>query len=625
MLRAMIFLTLLIAGSAAIPKQEARALLSRIDGFFYSGGGYVSHGEGAGLTWGWYNHFGDANKTLSDFFSNSVVATTSGGGWFFTDLVYSSEFRDIVTASEKTDFIDRIVVYYRKLIAQLYGVTEEEIKEETENGSWSGMSESDYFKLFRSNKYHSWQDMVMAMHYNYKQEEMLDLENTAWQSTFGLATQFESEYTLHSDLSVIDEKQRSSWHLDIPGFFDVEFKTKGEEPSIDVILPALDYRYASVCSRIKTNKKCKHHNDCMENAYCDTGFKKCVCDHTHTVSNHDKGDEYCMDCLHATSKIWNGSELKSVEKIKVVWNKNWVSKDPEADLDTSKLKEMIKASISDDPKKFSGPSSAALAVAVVDITSSAENKVIKNFGVETAWETAKLTEIFGDEKAPTLDLIDGGGNDNCAITALVSKLQRETVTKAGHLGGDAETIAKDVADLEWNLVGMCAQADLEALIFVPGKQMGKYKQYQLFEYVNRTQEEMKPIFSGDVMTVFAYKLRTVYEPMNGIIPGSIVNVFAFSFPTKPADATKKGGICRNWGNSMISLDSMGMEKCQYNIPGSKKPIQPMMSLLPGRGETREVKFASQFILDDMESFAAALPSLVEEGQEAKEKAAKEEL
>jgi len=37
----------------------------------------------------------------------------------------------------------------------------------------------------------------------------------------------------------------------------------------------------------------------------------------------------------------------------------------------------------------------------------------------------------------------------------------------------------------------------------------------------------------------------------------------------------------------------------------------MMSLMPGRGETREVRIAAKFILDDMESFSKALSSIME--------------
>lgn len=611
-----------------ISKDNARSLLSSINGFFFSGGGFVSHGEGAGLTWGWYNLFGLENKTLTDFFSDTVVATTSGGGWFFTDIVYSSEFRDVVSASTNESFIDGMEVYYRKLISNLYGITEEEIIEKTDSGKFSAMSETDYTTLLGSGNYHSWQDMVMAIHYNYKQEEMLELENTAWQSTFGLATQFENEYTLNSGLSIIDDQQRSTWNYDIPGFFDYEYKNKGEEPSIEVILPALDDKYASVCSLIKTKRKCKKRSDCMENSYCDTVFKLCICDNTHTVAKNDEGDEYCMDCAHpsddAKKRFRNGEDLKPVEKVKVVWNKNTFTKDPEAIIHTDKLKEIIKESISDDPKKFSGPSSAAMAVEVAKITSKVENEIIRNIGMETAWETARLTDEFDNSKAPTLDLIDGGGQDNCAITALVHKLQSKAMSEGLHL-----------KSMEWNVVGMCAQADLEALIYVPGKEMdSKYNQFQLFEYVNEPPEEMEPFFLGDVMVVYAYKLRTLYEPMNGVLPGSIVNIFAHSFPTesncqkkdgKSVYVPKKGGICRNWGNSIISLDSFGMEKCQYNMPKSKKTIKPMMSLLPGRGETREVRFAAKFILDDMKAFNEALPGLLDKTKEPEEATSKEEL
>eukprot|EP00493_Phyllostaurus_siculus_P023560 UN23896 len=164
--------------------------------------------------------------------------------------------------------------------------------------------------------------------------------------------------------------------------------------------------------------------------------------------------------------------------------------------------------------------------------------------------------------------------------------------------------------------------------------MGTYKQFQLFEFVNGPPEEMEPFFVGDVMVVYAYKLRTVYEPMNGIMPGSIVNIFAHSFPTESNCQKKdgqaiglphKGGICRNWGNSMISLPSFGMEKCQYNLPKSTKPIKPMMSLLPGRGETRELRFAAKFILDDMEAFNEVLPDLLDKANEAEDASGKEEL
>merc|ERR1719204_358442 len=61
--------------------------LDDIVGFFFSGGGYVSHGEGALLTWGWLPEE-KSKEALIDLYSNLVVATTSGGGWFFNDLMY---------------------------------------------------------------------------------------------------------------------------------------------------------------------------------------------------------------------------------------------------------------------------------------------------------------------------------------------------------------------------------------------------------------------------------------------------------------------------------------------------------------------------------------------------------
>jgi len=217
--------------------------------------------------------------------------------------------------------------------------------------------------------------------------------------------------------------------------------------------------------------------------------------------------------------------------------------------------------------------------------------------MQAAWETEQLTELFGEHtNTPRLDLIDGGGMDNCALTALTYRLQNNARNHAQLMGA-----------MEWTVVGMCSHEEVEDLISIPGQQMGKYRLYQIFEYENPEMPAQK-LFSGEVMQVWGFRVKTVWEPMNGILAGSTINIFAYSFPKD----TKRGGICRNWGNSMFSVSDM--KKCQYNHGKPRDEVRPLMSLVPGRGETEELVLASEFILQDMEDFKKVLEDWVKAGQ-----------
>lgn len=118
--------------------------------------------------------------------------------------------------------------------------------------------------------------------------------------------------------------------------------------------------------------------------------------------------------------------------------------------------------------------------------------------------------------------------------------------------------------------------------------------YPIFKFIN--DERIEP-WTGEVMVVHTLRLVTLYEPMNGVLPGSRFEIYAFSFPHQDPPVLPRNGICRSYG----------IGDCERNSDGrAPEDYIPMLSLMPGRGEAFEVGIATEFILDDMEALAMHL-------------------
>jgi len=575
-------------------KKEADAsylkadMLKNIGGIFYSGGGFISHGEGAAFTWGLNKYF-NRGKGLADLFSDMSVSTNSGGGWFFNDVMYSKKFVKLIEEPSKEKYLSLIADYYYGIISEVYDEPIDTIMHKTDKGRWTKLSPTDYDVMFLTkHRYHSWEELVTKFHYMYGTEPILPLTNCKWTSLFGLGQDY-NNYEIFTGIETIDDPQKSTWSKAIPGFIDFTFESGLKNPTFEVQFPILDNWHNSVCSIRKTSKECDpdNANSCMKNAYCDKIWKLCVCQQGFVAFDGEDHENFCGLCLGGSeSKYFSSDGIKSVD---VEWSKA-LKKDPVAQVDVATIKQMIHDSIND-PKKYSGPSSCAIGESVGD--SDAFQTFLKGFGLEGSWQTAPLTKEFNDKDAPRLSLLDGGGEDNCGLTGLVRRIQSSI------------PIEKIESSNVITVTGICTMAEVAKLISnMNGDQNGK--NYEIFEF--RDKNEPAQLQWGDendkadVTQVWGFKVRTVREPVNGILYGTEFNIFAFSFPY----GTSQHGVCRNQGFGGKDRTTPNDLNCPSNNDKDPEDYYPLMSLLPGRGEVPEVQIASKFMLDDMTSLAEHL-------------------
>jgi len=558
-------------------------MLIDIEGIFYSGGGYVSHGEGAALTWGWNKYF-NRGKGLADLFSDISVSTNSGGGWFFNDVMYSQKFVELIEEPNEEKYLDLIVDYYYGIISQVYDKSIDTIHRNTDNGYWTRFGYWDAWALFIHSGYHSWEDLVTKFHYMYDTNPVLPLKNCKWTSLFGLGTSY-NDYTIVTGVEIIDNPQKSSWSKSVPGFIDYTFESASENPTFEVQFPILDNWHNSVCSNQRTKKECgkkyfwSRDIKCMDHAYCDEDWKVCICKQGYTAYGDDADSAFCGVCI-------GGSQLNypyndGIKSVLVTWEKDGKPTKP-VDVDT--IKQLIHDSIND-PKKYSGPSSCALAEGAAD--HSAYQKILHVANFEGSWQTAPLTKEFDDQHAPKLSLLDGGGEDNCGLTGLVRRIQSDIAPE------DMES-HKVIT-----IIGMCTLSEVSMLI--TDMNDSDKKNYEIFEFRDPN-EPAQLQFNGTVVEVWGYKVRTMREGINGIKQGTKFNIFSFSFPY----TTKRSGVCRNIGTGIDTKPSNKDHNCPSNYDKKPEDYEPLMSLISGRGEAAEVRIASKFILEDMTSLAEKL-------------------
>jgi len=354
----------------------------------------------------------------------------------------------------------------------------------------------------------------------------------------------------------------------------------------------LDHWWTRICIEHRTEQSCikKHFGKeeeipCMENAWCDTDLKVCICNNEFSPQevngkivcsdcwNNGVDWDACMTCgtdeaCEGCAKGYGGS-LDPITELDVTWDRVGKWNDKTKKMNLEEMHELIEASVSA-PWEFSGPSSAAGAVFVCN--SVAEQEAAKAAHFEVSWTTGRMKDVFGDNKAPSLSLIDGGGQDNCGITAQVRQQQLGFSTEDAQKQGGA-------------IVGMCTADEVLMLISGTTGEMKYPKLYEIFEFADgHSAAELQ--WEGKVMKVWGFKVVTIWESSNGIRPGTPFTIIAFEFP----------GLGRNIGMKVPGYD-------KYHSNHGKDPSEyvPVLSLMPGKGEVFELDIALRLALDDMAS------------------------
>jgi len=526
--------------------------LTDVDGLFFCGGGYVSVGEGASMAWGLNKFFNDG--TLADLFSNKIISTNSGGGWFFNQLLYSTQYQGAIMAETRDEFIKKLSDYTYGYLSVVYEEEVETLRSKTESGEWTAMSISDYMQYLK--RFKSWEQIVTTHHYSFTETPSLGVKNTHWVSLFGLAQDY-NDYYLQTEVPMLEDPQRSTWHKAIPASIDYTFTEPRQNPEIDVNIPALENWYSSICSIRKTNQDCSSDNDCMANSYCDTGkkMKSCICNHGYTAITAD-GVETCKNCLDIEI---DESEKDKIRNVEITWERGFLKRDKHATLSVDEIKDYVRESINH-PKKYSGPSSAAVGAVGGDYPKL--QKLFNMMGLEFSWTTSRLETQFHDKSAPRLSLTDGGAQDNCGITGQV-RAQQEGIA------------LEDLPNQHAIIVGMC-KYDTVMMLISNGDHNGKL--YEVFEFEEGVTEPSLE-YEGSMIKVWGFEVKTLWEPTNGVRHGSHFIIYSFEFKIR----------------SNYVLEFLG----GGNFGKSEDEIEPLMSLMSGRGEVFELEISASGIVDDM--------------------------
>eukprot|EP00493_Phyllostaurus_siculus_P023342 UN23678 len=94
------------------------------------------------------------------------------------------------------------------------------LKSKTETGEYTAMSISDYLRYLKF--FSSWEEIVVKHHYSFTETPSLGVKNTHWVSLFGLAQDY-NEYYLQTQVPMLEDPQRSTWHKAIPASIDYMF------------------------------------------------------------------------------------------------------------------------------------------------------------------------------------------------------------------------------------------------------------------------------------------------------------------------------------------------------------------------------------------------------------------
>jgi len=539
--------------------------LTDVDGLFFCGGGYVSVHEGAAMAWGLNKFFNDG--TLADLFSNKIVSTNSGGGWFFNQLLYSTQYQGVVIAETRDEFVKKLSDYTYAYLSVVYQVSVEELKSKTASGEWTAMSISDYMQYLQF--FSNWEEIVTKHHYSFTETPSLGVTNTHWVSLFGVAQDY-NDYYLKTEVPMVEDPQRSTWHKAIPASIDYIFTEPRQNPEIDVHIPALENWYSSICSIRKTTQQCERDNDCMANSYCDTGrnMNLCICNHGYTANTED-GVANCKNCMDIEI---DESEKDKIRNVEITWERGFLQRDKHATISVDEIKEYVREAIND-PKKYSGPSSAAVGAVATDFPKM--QKVFDMMNLEFSWQTSSLETQFHDKSAPKLSLTDGGAQDNCGITGQV-RAQQEGIA------------LEDLPNQYATIVGMC-KYDTVMMLISNGDHDGK--QYEVFEFEEGVTEPSLE-YDGSMIKIWGYKVKTLWEPTNGVRHGSHFIIYSFEFKIR----------------SNYALELLG----GGNFGKPEEEIEPLMSLMSGRGEVFELEISAGGIADDM----AELNSFLMEDEES---------
>merc|ERR1719361_1381834 len=130
----------------------------------------------------------------------------------------------------------------------------------------------------------------------------------------------------------------------------------------------------------------------------------------------------------------------------------------------------------------------------------------------------------------------------------------------------------ELQNIAGSLIGECRDDDVRMLIKNGGGENAP--RWLIFEW-DGGKDNMVTEWQGEVLNVTSYTVTTRYEPYTGIRAGSKFKIVVFDF----------FGIFNNWG--ITGKDDDNFDKGFANA-------QPLLSLIPGRGETPEVVYALNY-------------------------------
>merc|ERR1711953_76118 len=474
---------------------------------------------------------------------------------------------------------------------------------------YTALSKGDYAKLYSDHD--GWHTLVENHHFAYNPTPVMPVENLVWRSQIAILEEYGFKFRLHSDSyymkterEVFSKSERSTWinsnwkgYPAIPAQFEFTFDTPKNNPGISVDISVLDDWWAEMCSIRKLTKTCSTkepepataNENCggIANSFCDYGVGYCFCE-----AGFEADGNQCHECSKdskpAAGKYTTSTQVDLDDKGILKWTTGTDT------VNVEDIKAVIKSSISN-PKLYSGPSSAA--VALSDASNVGLQAAFKTLKFESAWRTDQLKTNLKSSIA----LADGGGVDNCGLIGLVRQYQSKVVTN----DMDVWTVAKNIDE---TVLGMCALNDMSLLVTNMNYDgtMNSNERSKVYYPIFTLDEAPTLQFTGDVLEVWSTRVTTLYEPINGILPGSSFTVFLFFFPQDKPRETK--GLCRNMGLASVGKDAYG--NCAYNMVNGKakdpNDQNPLLSLLLGRGETFELQISLTAAAEDMQKLADKL-------------------
>merc|ERR550532_696086 len=157
--------------------------------------------------------------------SNTRWGTTSGGGWFVNDLLYSPGFQASMEEPDRDRSLKLVAQFYNYMVAATYNMDYFQMEAGINTGEYTRLSADDWVLLLKGYSCNendppscsSWRDMVRAFHLDYG-SAILPVQNLNWSSVISVAQTF-NQYKIQTYEQAIDVLQYGYWNPCIPGAF----------------------------------------------------------------------------------------------------------------------------------------------------------------------------------------------------------------------------------------------------------------------------------------------------------------------------------------------------------------------------------------------------------------------